>query len=240
MSGIIKPIRETTEFERALLYFLAALVCIGLESVPVFDITTQQLFFQNGEWLISEAFHDSYKLLLYAGPKILIVCTGIGFITLLVASFTPALKERLRQWRRPALLVLICLIFIPYSVAILKTLTGVYSPTDLLPYGGEHEHIGFVAQLYTYGMTAGGRSFPAGHASGGFALMALFYLPVQTRMKRSFLLIGLLAGWSMGIYQMARGEHFLSHTLTTMFIALAMITLFGKIICSALEHSTCI
>ena len=234
----IKPTTEISELGHPLLYFLAALVCIGLESIPVFDITTQQLFFQNGEWLISETFHNSHKLLLYTGPKILIICTGIGFIALMVASFISVLKERLRQWRGPALLVLICLIFVPSSVAICKTLTGVYSPTDLFPYGGKYEHVGFVAQLYTYGMTAGGRSFPAGHASGGFALMALFYLPVQTRIKRSFLLIGLFAGWSMGIYQMARGEHFLSHTLTTMFMALAIITLLSKITCPTPKYTT--
>jgi membrane-associated PAP2 superfamily phosphatase len=133
-------------------------------------------------------------------------------------------------WRKPALLVLLSIIFVPLAVALLKSATGVYSPVDMLPYGGEHPHIGLLEQLWTYGKTAGGRSFPAGHASGGFALVALYYLPVRSGCKNGLFSAGLLAGWGMGLYQMARGEHFFSHTLTTMFLALAIVTFLDRII----------
>ena len=43
---------------------LATLVGIALESIPSFDAFAQR-FFQHGEWLISIAFHNCYKLLLY-------------------------------------------------------------------------------------------------------------------------------------------------------------------------------
>jgi PAP2 (acid phosphatase) superfamily protein len=212
-------------------YVLATICCMVLESVPVFDAYLQQLFFQHGAWLISKSFHNSHKLLLYTGPKLFIICTGIAFFMLTLIAFSvPSFKERLYKWRKPALIIIFSLVLIPLTVAILKICSGVYSPVDLLPYGGKHPHVGFLGQLYAYGTLAGGHSFPAGHASGGFALMALYYMPVRKVLKKLLLGFGLMAGWSMGMYQMARGEHFLSHTLTTMFLALAIIAFLGRAI----------
>ena len=214
-----------------LLYLLAAAVCTILESVPAFDAFMQQPFFQDGAWLISKSFHNSNKMLLYTGPKILIICAGIASLILALAAFVaPSCKERLYEWRKPALLILFSLALVPLIVGAFKAYSGVFSPVDLLPYGGKHPHLGFCGQFYAYGTLAGGRSFPAGHASGGFALIALYYLPVRRMLKKLLLGFGLLAGWGMGIYQMARGEHFLSHTLTTMFLALAVIALLDRII----------
>lgn len=62
-----------------------------------------------------------------------------------------------------------------------------------------------------------------------FALISLYYLPVSWRYKVVLLCCGMACGWYMGIYQMARGEHFVSHTLMTMFLALTLITLIAKI-----------
>ena len=207
---------------------LAALACIVLESVPRFDAFAQGLFFQHGEWLISKVFHNSHKFLLYSGPKGMLICIGAAFLMLFGATFLPRFALSLRQWRKPALLIIVSLAFVPLAISALKGVTGVYGPVDLIPYGGKHQPLGFLSHLYAYGTVDGGRSFPAGHASGGFALMALYYLPVRRGGRISLLCLGLLAGWGMGLYQMARGEHFLSHTLTTMFLTLAVITFLEK------------
>ena len=211
-----------------LFWLSAALVCIALESVPCFDAFTQQIFFRHDEWYISKAFHNSHRYLFYTGPKVMIGWIGAAFFVLWGATFIPRLDLTLRQWRKPALCIFLCLVLIPLVVSTLKGLTGVYSPRDLIPYGGKHQHTGFLGHLYTYGTVDSGRSFPAGHASGGFALMALYLLPVRKGAKKLLLCLGLLAGWGMGIYQIARGEHFLSHTLTTMFLALAIVTFLKK------------
>ena len=63
--------------------------------------------------------------------------------------------------------------------------------------------------------TRRGRGFPAGHASGGFALVALAGLAATRRSRRIALAIGLALGTMMGIYQMLKGAHYLSHTLIT-------------------------
>ena len=55
--------------------------------------------------------------------------------------------------------------------------------------------------------------------------MALWAMPTRRAWRVFGLGVGLSAGWIMGIYQMARGEHFLSHTLATMFLAGCIITM---------------
>ena len=226
-TGVPTDGKKTVGLRLPVACLFTALVCTVLENIPAFDRMVQQLFFQNGEWLLSRAFHAEHKWLLYTGPKILIGVTGVFFFVLFLVSVLPgSLNERLKPWKKPALLVLLSIIFVPLAISLLKFITGVYSPVDMLPYGGAHPHIGLLEQLWTYGKTAGGRSFPAGHASGGFALIALYYLPVQSKLKKFLSGLGFIAGWGMGLYQMARGEHFLSHTLTTMFLALAIITFF--------------
>jgi len=63
-----------------------------------------------------------------------------------------------------------------------------------------------------------GCSFPAAHASGGFALFAFFFI-LPGRWKWAGVVLGLGAGWSMGVYKMLIGDHYLSHTLITCLFA---------------------
>lgn len=206
-----------------LIYFLLTIISLILESVVEFDRFFQQPFFENGKWLISPEFHAEYKWLFYTGVKVCIIIFTTGlFLYSIYCIYSK--KDNLSKWIKPSLLAVSSIAAIPLIISILKAITGVYAPNDLIPYGGKNEHIGFLLQLYTYGHPAGGRCFPAGHASGGFALMSLSLLPVSNRSKKILLLLGLIVGWSMGLYQMARGEHFISHTLFTMFFALSFIS----------------
>ena len=215
---------------RPLPFGLAALGCTFLESVQAFDQLAQAPFFRHGGWLLAKATHAEYKWVLYTAPKVFIGIVGGVFLLLFLESFSDSCRSRLHAWRGPSLRIVCSIVFVPLAVSTIKALSGVYSPVDMLPYGGKHPHIGLLEQLWTYGMVSGGRSFPAGHASGGFALMALYYLPLHRPWKQAAFVFGFLAGWSMGLYQMARGEHFLSHTLTTMFIALAIIPMLDRFI----------
>ena len=200
-----------------------------LEGVPAFDQAAQSLFYSENGWLLSHEFHNAYKLFLYTGPKIGIGLAAAGALAVWVCAVCHSrLRERLRVWRNPVLILLLSIMMIPLAAASLKAVTGVYGPVDLLPYGGAHPHVGLLPGLMFEERLAGGRSFPAGHASGGFALMALYYLPLSGKKRLVSLGFGLACGWLMGLYQMARGEHFLSHTLTSMFIALVVMTLLSR------------
>ena len=99
---------------------------------------------------------------------------------------------------------------------MIKKLTGVPCPTELTTYGGTQvpttlfEHM---TNLSVYGHGC----FPGGHASAGFALLCL---PFMYGHKIKYYIPGLILGFTLGIYQMMKGDHFLIDTLVTMELAL--------------------
>ena len=210
------------------IFVILTVVSVVLESLVGVEQFFQEPFFRNGSWLISKEFHIKYKSLLYTGIKMFIIILASA---ILVTFFYGLISKngRSKKWVKPSLLVVVCITLVPMVISLLKAITGVYCPKSLIIYGGEQEHLGLLSRMWNCGCTAGGRCFPAGHASGGFALMCLHYLPVQSKWKSRFFYFGLTIGWLMGLYQIARGEHFISHTFTTMFLALTMITLLSKI-----------
>jgi len=157
-----------------------------------------QGFFWDGKaWLIPHD-HALGDALAYRGPKALIIIWAV--LLILAAIFA-------RRVRMRALFFLACL-------AVVRAVTNMATPLELKTYGGVYEHL-----LLFDPKPAGypSHAFPAGHASGGFALMGLYWI-LGTRRWRG-LALGLFVGSWMGFYQIARGEHFLSHTLATVALA---------------------
>ena len=62
--------------------------------------------------------------------------------------------------------------------------------------------------------------FPAGHASAGYAWMALYFFFLATRPQWRWLglAVGIVLGLLFGVVQQLRGAHFLSHDLWTAVI----------------------
>ena len=99
------------------------------------------------------------------------------------------------------------------AVSTLKARSAHSCPWDMAAYGGSAEHF---PTLAVTPLNAGpGHCFPGGHASAGFALMALYFYwqPSHPARARMALWGGVLAGMLMGLGQVARGAHFLSHNL---------------------------
>lgn len=232
-------------------YITQVLVCVFLlilvicmESFSGIDMWLQNLWFdRTGEdWLIPQAVHQQYRGIFYGGAKRLIsIIAGVSAFILVIGL----VKQSQRRFIFPCMLLLLSLAVTPAAVGIGKKITNVRCPEELVEFGGEFPYsrvlqcprttagaslavTGDVTGDVTGKVTGGkrepkpGRCFPAGHASGGFALMALFFCMPK---RWAGLGIGLAAGWTMGIYQMIRGEHFLSHTLATMVLAWLLILL---------------
>lgn len=104
------------------------------------------------------------------------------------------------------------------TVALLKHGSIHHCPWDIAAYGGYAPDIPLFGEL-PHGI-APGRCFPAGHASGGFALMALYFGMRDDRpgAARYALTGALLLGSLMGWGQTMRGAHFLSHTLWSAWV----------------------
>ena len=188
------------------------------------DFAFQSLFRTDSGWLVPRDVDFAAapgNWLAYNGPKALIILLALALIAVAVR---PALGPA-ALGRRRALYLLACLALVPVVCTQLRAVTRMTTPSDLSLYGGSWEH-----RLLLESKPDGYPSwaFPAGHASGGFALIGLAFAWRSARARRLGWLAGLLAGGGMGLYQIARGEHFLSHTLATCALAWLICALLAR------------
>lgn len=118
----------------------------------------------------------------------------------------------------------------PLVVGVLKAFSAHSCPWDLVEYGGKA--ISYVLMGTTPVGAGPGHCFPGGHASSGFAVMALFFLfyPEQPRLAMLCWLLGMGLGMLMGFGQIMRGAHFLTHNLWAgWWVWLSQLTLFWMI-----------
>lgn len=207
---------------------LLLLVLVFFDATDL-DIQLQDRLFLSGpnRWII-DAKEPIGRLFFYSGIKVLLVVFGIGLLLAYCMSFSFA---GLRNYRRRTLLMVAALSLVPLVIAGLKNVTNVYFPSQLERYGGNKPYVKVFARYpQGYQQTRKGYGYPAGHASGGFSLMMLYFV---FRSKRASLLglgTGLVVGWAMGGYQMAKGAHFLSHTVITMLGAWLIILVIYRLI----------
>jgi membrane-associated PAP2 superfamily phosphatase len=169
-------------------------------------------------WLVKQVIHNDGRELL----------AGLGLVlaALLAVSYR---LEPLRKWQRPIAYLLTSLVVLPSLIAGFKHLSSAPCPWDLVRYGGGlpyHHNLS-----YFFENVGVGHCFPAGHASGGFALLALYFAAYShARYPAIYLLPGLLVGFTFAFGQEARGAHFISHDLWTLslcwFGALGLYMLF--------------
>ncbi|ART53240.1 phosphatidic acid phosphatase [Acidovorax carolinensis] len=102
-----------------------------------------------------------------------------------------------------------------FVVSSLKSLSATSCPWDLAEFGGVARYASHWALGIVDG--GGGRCFPAGHASAGFAFLGGYFAlrRRQPRAARLWLAASLAAGLILGGAQQVRGAHFMSHTLWT-------------------------
>jgi membrane-associated PAP2 superfamily phosphatase len=117
----------------------------------------------------------------------------------------------------------LCLAIIPASISSLKSVTNTYCPWDITRYGGDQPYVKAI-DSYPPGFTQKSKAkcFPSGHASGGFALFSLCLIAKRRRTFFAFMILALTVGWTMGLYQMFKGAHYLTHNLATMFLSWIM------------------
>lgn len=237
MSFFAKPSRRTA----TLLVALAGLAfcLLFLEPSPweirIGDISVDQwcadAFYSTAShrWWV-DADEPVSRLLFYTGPKALLIAASValGLVFLIPGKFLAGIRVR-NPWipaRRDALFITLCVGLIPLVCNQTKGATNIYCPYEHTRYGGHAPYVrlwddypeSFKAVQRATGER--GRGFPAGHASGGFALVGLAF--TLRRRRWLGLVIGAAAGWWMGLYQMAKGAHYLNHTLVTWCVSIIL------------------
>ncbi|MBN1844163.1 MAG: phosphatase PAP2 family protein [Sedimentisphaerales bacterium] len=206
-------------YTRQLILYLACLAgVIGLFEFTGADLAVQDCFYIQdlGCWIV-DRHEPVLRLLFYTGPKAMLIALGAGCFAGWLWSRR---DERLRRQGRQCLLLALSLAVVPLTISGLKSLSNVQTPNKTERYGGRHPYR-HLLEAYPEGAAPAsrGRGWPAGHASGGFALMMLYFVFSRKSTRSLGLLMGLAAGWIMGLYQSLNGQHFLSHTMITMLIA---------------------
>lgn len=195
--------------------FIFFLIICALQTWTNIDIDFQRLWYNETTktwWLTHEEFAAT-RWLWYGGAKkaISIFAGFCGFVFLL--SF---FVQKVKIWRKCCVLLLLSLLFVPLLVGAGKKVTNAYCPNQVTEFNGTYEqHRIFEILEGERTLEPEGRCFPAGHCSGGYALLMLFFALPYPRYRYFGLLIGLTVGSLMGGYQIVRGEHFLSDTLST-------------------------
>ncbi|WP_303323305.1 phosphoethanolamine--lipid A transferase [Turicimonas muris] len=156
-----------------------------------------------------------FRTILHKGGKIFPVIAGVGSLVLLLCSYL-SLGKTLKPYRKQFTYVIVAIVTCALSVVGAKALSSSPCPWSLEIFGGNPE--------------GAGRCFPAGQASSGFALFALFFAFLSLKFSKSplgsagrslacGLILGgvVVLGLILGIGRQAQGAHFISHTVATMF-----------------------
>ncbi|WP_159715260.1 phosphatase PAP2 family protein [Geminicoccus flavidas] len=202
---------------------LLLLLALLLSWSPL-DVALQHWFHDPAAGWLVDAKAPWSRRLFYDGPKVALVILGVVLSLLLLLGFW---RRGLRGIRRELVFLLLCLALVPTAANRLKQVTDVYCPSQTTEFGGRYRHVppfGFHPEA----KRSPGRCFPAGHASGGFALLSLGWLSGQRAWRIAGVGLGLAAGSVMAAYQMAKGAHFLSHSLATLALAWLMIAMLAS------------
>jgi len=120
---------------------------------------------------------------------------------------------RLKRWRRAGLFLFLLLLLGPGLLV-----NALFKPHWMRPRPSQTAAFGGVEQfepVWDVGQSTQSRSFPSGHASMGFYLMAPAFLVYRRRRRLAvaFFAAGLAGGMVMGLTRIVQGGHFASDVL---------------------------
>lgn len=215
------------------LLLLLGVVVVGFEFTDLDLAVQDRLYdFQAGRWRVDRD-DPGLRAVFYDGPKVLLIAFGVSALAL--AAGPARWRERWglagADGRRHLLVLLATLATGPALVGWGKTVTNVFCPSEVRRYGGDVPYVTLCGGYPADDQPARkGHCFPAGHASGGFALVALAGVARSRRGRFLGLAAGGVVGGIMGGYQMLKGAHYLSHTLFTLMVIAWIFLLWRRVL----------
>ena len=194
--------------------FIGQYTDLDLLLTDYFFDTQQRIFPWDHTWFARNLMHGYVKnVLVWSG----FILMGLAILDLVrpFAQLSSIQRAKLRVIALSAFLE-------PILIKTLKEKSSMHCPWDIDRYNGSHPFLRLLDTIPD-GWQAG-HCFPAGHASSAMWLTALAVLWLPTNPKRATkaylggLSVGLILGW----VQQMRGQHFLTHTLWTAWLASAL------------------
>ncbi len=173
-------------------------------------------FLQGQQWLLRE--HWLMEEVLHTGARKLVTFCVLGLI--LITLYVSFYAKSHRVLAKALFALSISVIFSLVIVAYFKSITNVACPWSLSLFGGSEPYYHLLEPRPSF--LPYHRCFPAGHASAGYAWVALYYFLACLVPKWRFLGLGfgIFFGGLLGFVQQIRGAHFLSHDITTLVLSL--------------------
>ncbi len=205
MEDSSKPVRDPLLIDLAVVGALLLLGTLLFRLLP-WDLAVAGHFYAPGvHWPLAGA---GWVKLGYRFGVLPAHIMGWGALGCFIASFW---RAAWRPQQRALLLIFLCILLGPGLVVnvIFKDHWGRPRPNDLVQFGGKDTFL----PVGTPGHDGG--SFPSGHASMGFALMAPYFVLRRRRARAAFawLALGLAGGLFIGLARIAGGGHFASDVL---------------------------
>jgi len=204
--------------------FAVLILTLGVFGFSDVDLELQGMFYdsQTGSWLWDKQ-EPIARLFFYNGPKVALILFGICCMAALVFS---GRLEWAAHRRSGLVIVLLSLAIVPSVIGLLKSATNVACPSKIEQFGGDIPHVRiFEPYLPSTKPEKVQRCFPAGHASGGYALFAIVFLCRSVTTRRNAAAFAMAVGTTMGGYKMVIGDHFLSHTLVSLELSILIVWL---------------
>lgn len=194
------------------------------------DLEFQSYFFdfENKLWLVDKN-EPIAKFFYYNLPKILFAFFALFSLFAAIIGFKSDIIF-FKKSKEFFLLIFLGLALIPLIAGNIKKFTNIYCPSQLEIYNGDKPYVKiFDSYPQNFHQEKRGKCFPAGHAVTGFALFILFFALRKNSHKILGLFIALFSGWILGLYQIAKGAHFLSDTFISMIICFILASVISRI-----------
>lgn len=206
---------STKNIVLSVLSLIAVILFFGLSNVDIW-VSTHFYNPNTHQWIV-DSNDPIPKLIFYDGIKRLLIIVGI---LLLLGSALLWKRPFFKPYRRGIVIVLFSSVLVPVVVGSLKAVTNMPCPKNIEIFGGAYPHT-CVWEKYTTQecRLEKQKCWPAGHASGGFALLSMVFLFRSRKAKIMAASMAMVIGWSMGTYKMLIGDHFISHSIITMILA---------------------
>ena len=220
--------------EAGILLLLAAASVAVFETWPI-DMIVQRAFFDASRpgfvWqhdpLVELWLHQRLKAALFVVPAVATVAAlFFGLRARRLRPHASAAARHAAGLSRRWTFVLVAMLAAPLAVSITKQLTNRPCPWDIAGFGGTLPHRSLFEPA-----PPGQRAlacFPAGHSSGGYALLAFALAggAPGTRSRwlgaRAFAGYARALGTAIGFVRMAQGAHFLSHLFWSAWLVWAV------------------